>query len=508
LSKLNKASLAVESISSDLTPSPSHSLEERRGSYVILVLLFVVTLPLINPWVRGDGVGYYAYVRSMLVEHKLDFADDWRNANESFSMGRVRQDGTIDPGQYTRTGYLDNHFSVGPAMLWAPFLAPVHAVMLLLKMLGFNVQANGYSRPYLVMMSLATALYGFVGLLISFRLACRFVEERWAFLATLGIWFGSSLPVYMYFNPSWSHAHSVFAVAVFLWYWQRTRQARTPLQWIILGLISGVVLDVYYANIAVLLVPFVESLQGYWRSLREPTRDWKGAVSLLGNNLLYCLATLIAFLPTLITRHIIYGSPVSFGYGDLDVTLWASPRLASVLFSSDHGMLVWTPIIIPALVGLCLLQQRDCALAVYLGTAFLALFYIISIDSCWDGISSFGNRFFVSLTPMFILGLAVFWSELAKWVQAGKLEVAAVRSVTALIILWNLAFIFQWGTHMVPARGPISWEKMIRNQFIAVPQRASTEIAAYLGNRRALMRQIEQEDVHQLKKQQSGASSQ
>jgi len=36
-------------------------------------------------------------------------------------------------------------------------------------------------------MALATALYGFLGLWLSFRLACRYVEERWAMLATLGI---------------------------------------------------------------------------------------------------------------------------------------------------------------------------------------------------------------------------------------------------------------------------------------------------------------------------------
>jgi hypothetical protein len=29
-----------------------------------LVLLFLLTLPLMNPWVRGDGVGYYAYARA------------------------------------------------------------------------------------------------------------------------------------------------------------------------------------------------------------------------------------------------------------------------------------------------------------------------------------------------------------------------------------------------------------------------------------------------------------
>jgi len=374
--------------------------------------------------------------------------------------------------------------------------------MLTLQRFGFNVRANGYSRPYLVTMALATSLYGFLGLLICFRLACLYTDERWALLGTLGIWFASSLPVYMYFNPSWSHAHSVFAVAVFLWYWQRTRQSRTLRQWVILGLISGLALDVYYANIAVLLVPFVESLQGYWRSWRAPGRDWQTLRRLFGGNLLYCLATLIAFLPTMITRQIIYGLPLSFGYGGgVDFTQWAAPRLGSVLFSSDHGLLVWTPILIPAVAGLFLLRRHDRALAAYLVTALLALYYLIAIDSCWDGISSFGNRFFISLTPLFVLGLAVSLSEFAKWLGRERKARAIASSVTALLIVWNLAFIFQWGTHLVPARGPISWKQMVRNQFLAVPQRAAAEFASYFENRRALMHRIERDDIRQLREQ-------
>jgi hypothetical protein len=354
-------------------------------------------------------------------------------------------------------------------------------------------------------MALATALYGFLGLLISFRLACRYIDERWALLATLGIWFASSLPVYMYFNPSWSHAHSVFAVAVFLWYWQRTRPRRTLTQWVVLGLISGLVLDVYYANISVLLVPLAESVAGYWHGWRASGRDGQSLGRLFGGNLLFCLATLIAFLPTMITRQIIYGHPLSFGYGDIDITQWAAPRLVSVLFSSDHGLLVWTPILIPAVAGLFLLRRHDRALAAYLVIALLALYYLVAIDSCWDGISSFGNRFFVSLTPLFVLGLAVCFSEFARWVRGGRRAFATASSVTCLFILWNLAFIFQWGTHMVPARGPISWKQMVYNQFLVVPKRGMSEFAAYFQNRRGLMRHIEQEDVRQLKQQQGVA---
>jgi hypothetical protein len=39
-----------------------------------LLLFFLCSLPFLNPWVRGDGVGYYAYVGAPLIEHSLDFA--------------------------------------------------------------------------------------------------------------------------------------------------------------------------------------------------------------------------------------------------------------------------------------------------------------------------------------------------------------------------------------------------------------------------------------------------
>ena len=65
----------------------------------ILVLLFLITLPLSNPWVRGDGVGYYAMARSLLIEHHLDFSKDWLAANTSFRMGHLAADGSIRSNQ-------------------------------------------------------------------------------------------------------------------------------------------------------------------------------------------------------------------------------------------------------------------------------------------------------------------------------------------------------------------------------------------------------------------------
>ena len=186
--------------------------------------------------------------------------------------------GEIGPEQYTETGHLNNHFAVGPAILWFPALLAVHAGVLVYDRLGGSIAADGFSRPYLVAMGLATALYGFLALFIAFRLARKYVGERWAFLATLGIWLASSLPVYMYLNPSWSHALSAFSVALFLWYWDHTREARlagqspgrSPGPWMILGLLGGLMMDVYYLNVALLVFPSMDLVK-LARGERKPS---------------------------------------------------------------------------------------------------------------------------------------------------------------------------------------------------------------------------------------------
>ncbi len=279
----------------------------------ILVLIFICTLPLVNPWVRGDGVGYYAFARALLIQHHLDFRQDWLRANSSFRLGRVDDQNRLLPEEFTSNGHLDNHFSIGPAMLWSPFLLAAHGAVKINHLFGGHIPADGFSLPYIFAIVIATAIYGFLGILFSFELAKKYLPARWAFLGCLGIWFASSLPVYMYFNPSWSHAQSAFAVALFFWYWDRTRADRSWTQWLVLGVISGLMMDVYYVCAVLLLVPLIESLVRYWQDIRS--RQMSSVWRLFLQNVLFTLAAFLVFLPTLIVKKIIYGSYLEFGYG-------------------------------------------------------------------------------------------------------------------------------------------------------------------------------------------------
>jgi hypothetical protein len=460
----------------------------------LLILFFVLTLPLINPWVRGDGVGYYAFARSLLIKHDLNFEKDWQAANTSFRMSKTDEAGNIAPGQYTSTGHLNNHFTIGPAILWSPFLIAAHLGVLTYDGLGGHIAADGYSRPYIVMMALGTAIYGFLALWISFRLARKHIPERWAFLATLGIWFASSLPVYMYFNPSWSHAHSAFTVALFVWYWQRTRGLRTWTQWMILGTIAGLMMNVYYPNAILLLLPLLESLALYRKSFGAAAIE--PVSRLFIKKLLFTAVILVAFLPTLVTKRIIYGSYLNFGY--TEHWFWTSPALLKVCFSSEHGLFTWTPILILAVTGLFFLRKFDRQLGLYSIVVFAVYLYAIGCYEDWHGIASFGNRFFISLTVLFILGLAAFFDRLLHAWQETRATVFA-SATTAILIVWNLGLIFQWGMHLLPPRGPISWRDAAYNQFAVVPLQATRTIENYLMRRKLLMGHIEDEDVKQLK---------
>ena len=472
-----------------------HKMERR------LLLFFLLSLALLNPWVRGDGVGYYAFARAPLIDHSLNFERDYIEANTSFREARLDEHGQPKQIFRTRTGHLDNHFTVGPAMLWAPFLLLAHGGVLLARAFGSHLAADGFTAPYRLAMALATAFWGFLGLLLAFRLARQYSGDLWAFLAMVAIWWASSLPVYMYFNPAWSHAHSAFTVSLFVYYWHQTRDQRTLRQWFVLALIAGLMLNVYYVNVMLLMIVVIEALREYWAAFRRGTAGGATLSQLLAKHLLFVAVTLLCLLPTFVTRYIVYGSPFESGYGSVQNWAWRSPYFLAVLFSSEHGLFSWTPLLLLATAGLVLFKWREPRVGTPLLAAVLAFYIFIACYPDWAGISSFGNRFFVSVTPLFILGLSVLLERAATLFRSQRAAVGTVSLVVAAFIFWNAAFMFQWGEHLIPPRGPISWTEMIHNQFRVVPRQIAAQLENYLFHRHDLMRQIENRDIDQMKNQ-------
>jgi hypothetical protein len=440
------------------------------GYEKVLLLLFAASLSFVHPVVNGDGVGYYAYLRSPLVDHNFLFTSDFDNPK--FQLLLIFLDAHFVQNPMTKTGHLPNFYSVGPAMLWLPFVGATHAAVLALDYFGFAIPADGHSRPYMLAMALASALYAFVGLWICFRLARKYLDERWAFWATVAVWLASSLPVFLYLYPSWSHAHSVFCTALFLWYWDATRGRRTTRQWFVFGLITGLMVAVYFGNGVYVLAPLIEAVSerwGVWRRRREVAAKWMAA---LGGYGLYALAIFLMLVPTFIAREVVYGSPFVVGVYSEVRWRWASPKFVAVLFDKTHGLFVCTPILLLCLIGLYFLVPRAPEIGKACVAIALAFYCMIALYPWWFGSFGLGNRFFVSLTPIFVLGLAALMERMtAIW---GDSRVAARRLVPilALFIVWNMGLVYQFSVNLFPWFNQAYWDEIVFNQFREVPQGA------------------------------------
>lgn len=457
-----------------------------RGE-AVLAAAMLATLPLVNPYLRGEGNGTYAYVRSLVLDRDLRFDNEYRRGDAAFVAQSFRKaDAQPWPPMETAGGYLRNQWSVGPSLLWLPSFLQAHVAVGLLRLLGSEEAADGYSLPYRLACALATAGYALFGLFLACRAAQRFTAPAPAILATVALWLASSLPVYVYFLPFYSHALASFAVSVFLWYWLTRRPFGRPRQWMAWGLLGGLVWQMEPLAGLVLVVAAVE-----WLASLPATGVPRAAASAAG----FGAAALLAAAPQLVIKSILHGSALRTG--TLNRYFWGAPRLLDVGFATEHGLFLWTPVLLVSLIGILALCRRAPVAGLGLLAAFACTYYAVACYEAWHGISSFGNRFFVCLTPAFAVGAAVALDG-AHRVLARRLPGsgawAALAASVAVLAAWNAGLIFQWGTNMVPRQGPVDFAVVARNQATAVPGRMAAMALRYVASRQQAVREQERKD--------------
>lgn len=449
-----------------------------RGA-LVLIALFVLLLPLSTPRISAtDEVQYYAYLRSLYFDGDLDFANDYREfarQNPNAGIEALLQPNRIRPA----TGLYGNIAPVGSAVLWAPFFLLADLLVRLARLLGAGVPADGFSWPYLAAVCYGSALYGLAGVLLSYRLARRYVSVFAATLACATVWLASPLIFYMYVRMPFSHATGLFLTALFVWIWHETRakpqsdgtpttagqqdattqnsklqtqNSRSVRAWLLLGLVGGLMTITREQLGLFLLLPAVEALAEYARLLRGRA-PLAASARLLGRHALFLLVFAAALTPQLAAYQILNGVPRPAGEVSQKFT-WCSAHWIDTLVDYDpapnplcaipddpsaafppfaHGAFVWSPVFVPALLGLVLLWRRDRGLMLLLALVFVVQTYINgALGTTWHLTGSFGFRRLIECTPIFALGLALLAERVqTRWGRAWVLVPAL------LFVLWN-----------------------------------------------------------------------
>ncbi len=470
--------LTLESLTSEM---PSNAPERARlrarfrlldRGFLILAILYLCSLPFVaHRMTASDAIEYYVYDRSLYFDHDLNFINDYQGFYDRNPQGLANfKAGFID--KRNPAGNAINNGPIGSAFLWAPFFLFGDAVARVSHAIGASSTADGYSKPYIWAVSLGSALYAGIALLLTYHLARAITGRAAALWASLVIWLGTPALFYSHLAPTYAHATSWFAAATFLTVWFRTRERRTWLAWVALGALGGLVAMVREQDAVFLLVPMVDEALRLARGIRHPDAHWKRDVlhTVVGGLVMGCCAVL-AFTPQLLVYRILNGkfrpsSEVS------DKLHWNAPYALRVLFDPGHGVFFWTPILLLAVVGLGLLMQREPRLGIALATGFIMTWYLNGAFQTWTTAGAFGARRFIVCSPIFAVGLAEVFHRFGDRTAGGRPAVRLWVPIVAIVaILWNGGLILQFVRHDMD-RQHLDWPLVLTNQFTVVPRHA------------------------------------
>jgi len=443
-------------------PVPTESLSSARSvPWVVLALVFLVSLPAVTTRLyASDEIEYFAYLRSLYFDRDLQFENEYRYFyDRNIARAHSFKETFID--FVTPTGHRRNFAPIGSAVLWAPFFAVADAGVRAARFFGSGVAADGFSRPYISAITYASAAYGFLALVLS-AIAARHVTGVTAG-ALAAVCFGTPLVFYMYVAPGFSHANSAFAVAAFVVAWMYVRDRWSPAGVAALGALAALMGMVREQDLFIALGPAIDYAVTMGQAVREGRRS---LVEMLGTAAVGVVAGVICFLPQAIAYLTLNGyvgpSPVV-----QQKMTWTSPHAWRVLMSPDNGWFFWTPLAVPALVGLIALAFKGSPERRWIGTVCLIMvatqIYVSGSVNTWAGAGSFGQRRLVGLTVFLVIGLAA----LLQMARTGWARVA-VNAIVVICVWWNLGLIAQFATGMMD-RNRMEPAPNAYNNFVTVP---------------------------------------
>ncbi len=412
-----------------------------------------VPLPRIDDQLVGsDGLRYYAYLPSLLIDGDLDFTDEYAHL-----YGDYPKTVAYLTADRTPTGLPANRLGVGPALLWSPFFAAAHLLAVLLQALGCNLATDGYGAFYQAPVVAGSILYGGLGIWLCFRTARRLATPGAALAATLLTVLAGNLIYYLTVEPSMSHPLSMFASSAFFCTWLTARQHPRRTTWLWVGALGGLLALIRPQDGLLLALPIAEQALAAWRAGSRKIRTQR----LLAGLSMTAVAILV-FIPQLMVWKLLNGGFLSSGYSqEFDVMFhWPFAQLFAVLFSARRGLFTWHPVFLIALIGLFWVARRDRRLAVLGFAGFAIQWLVISSWHQWSQGDAFGGRMFIVCSPIFALGLAASVDAAAqRWPWRRLLACGA------LLVALNLLLLVHYRVELLFLERPITFVDLALGRF-------------------------------------------
>ena len=414
----------------------------------------------------SDEVHYFSYLRSLYFDQDVSFENEYRYFyDHNIAQSAGYHETFLE--RETAIGRRVNYGTLGAAILWSPF----YAVADIWTRTGSAYEANGFTAPYVRAVAYGSALYGFLAILLSIRAARLIVGsspdlKAGPTLAAVAVWLGTPLLFYMYVAPPFAHACSAFAVALFVNVWLHARRSWTAGGAFALGLCAALLAMVREQDVFLVLGPLVDFA---WTARRDMARLIVPAAAGVAG-------TVLGYLPQLLAYNALNGYPGPAEHVQRKM-YWYAPHGLQVLASPSHGLLFWTPLALLALFGLFFVRERIVAASLAIMVA--SQVYVAGSVESWTVAGAFGQRRFVNLTIILVIGLAALWTA-----AAARRSRIWIGVAVALCTWWNLALMAQFAIRLMD-RQRLEPARNAYHAFVTLPLAGPSLVYRYLTDRRS-----------------------
>lgn len=353
-----------------------------RAIFIILFLCAVATFLihffLVGKAIYGDGRYYYSYLPAFLIQHTLDLSSAFLHTD-------------IPSWRVTPVHLPANIYPIGPAVFWTiPYLFSFGISFLL-----------GHPDPFAVWFQIPIGIFAIFltigGLWILFLTLQHFFSSRTSLLTVVTIFFTTNLLFYGAIDVLNSHSLIFFLSCLFIFFWLKKSSLRNAF---FLGIVYGLLM----------LVRPQEAIFGVLIAARIFAKKEK----------IYTTSFFIAalvFVPQLLVWYSQWGSIFVNPYLHVATFNFLKPQLIGVLFNTQSGFFLWTPITALATIGLFLFAKKEKRIATPLLLVYFIEIYVIASWSIWWEGQSYSARMLISCLPFLALGIGYFYEK----IQRGKI---------------------------------------------------------------------------------------
>jgi len=421
---------------------------------LLIIILFIIINNLIffpANILCWDVFGYYLYLPLKFIYHDLSLHDEsivhsileqYHNSDTFYQALRLPE------------GDFVMKYTMGMSILYAPFFFLGHAIA---KLSGFC--ADGFSTPYQYSVFFGGIIYSILAILILARVLMRFFTERISVTILILVVFSTNYIIHITMSGQNANSHSYLflAYALILWLtilWHESQKLKYIL---LLAVVCGITILSRPSEVVCLAIPLL------WGVGDKRTLVYKVRLLLKHHRQVLIFVVILALIGSLqfIYWKIHTGKFLFYSYGGNagEGFEFFSPNFTKVLFSFRKGWLIYTPVMVFAMIGFVIMYKKNRIIFFALITYFIFNLFVVSSWSTWWYAQSFSQRPLIPSYPVMAISLGYFLI----WLFDQR---KALRDMGVTLLLILLLFnIFQTIQY---ANGTIHGDRMTREYYFSV----------------------------------------